>query len=241
MIPTTRNDRSRPRAIVSPVRQFVTVVSIVGGSAGVPSACSSLMVKVIQSSCPGPDSELSVSEHVNRRMLLRRCFWPATAPRKNGVPGSQATVESAHGTKVRGLHWRPRPNGHRRPHHARLQERIPPIGGAGRQVLAVQFHKVPLGFGRAFGYIQLSLRGGSEAKAGLLQSYRDENSVWWDWWRRGRSAEFEEARELILARISPKAAETKVCPDCAETVKAAALVCRFCGHRFAESTPKRPS
>jgi hypothetical protein len=51
-------------------------------------------------------------------------------------------------------------------------------------IVAVQFHKVPLGFGRAFGYIQLSLRGGSEAKAGLLQSYRDENSVWWDWWRR---------------------------------------------------------
>jgi hypothetical protein len=29
------------------------VLCIVGGSAGVPSACSSLMVKVIQSSCPG--------------------------------------------------------------------------------------------------------------------------------------------------------------------------------------------
>ncbi len=26
--------------------------------------------------------------------------------------------------------------------------------------------------------------------------------------------------------------ETKVCPDCAETVKAQAAVCRFCGHRF---------
>jgi hypothetical protein len=30
-------------------------------------------------------------------------------------------------------------------------------------IVAVQFHKVPLGFGRAFGYIQLSLRGGGEA------------------------------------------------------------------------------
>ena len=26
--------------------------------------------------------------------------------------------------------------------------------------------------------------------------------------------------------------ETKVCPDCAETVLAGASVCRFCGHRF---------
>jgi hypothetical protein len=43
----------------SPTRQFVTVLSIVGGSAGVPSACSSLTVKVIQSSCPGPDGRFA--------------------------------------------------------------------------------------------------------------------------------------------------------------------------------------
>jgi hypothetical protein len=29
--------------------------------------------------------------------------------------------------------------------------------------------------------------------------------------------------------------EEKVCPDCAESVKAAAAVCRFCGHKFRES------
>jgi hypothetical protein len=39
--------------------------------------------------------------------------------------------------------------------------------------------------------------------------------------------------------------ETKVCPDCAETVKAEARVCRFCGYRFlpdnASTTAPPPS
>jgi hypothetical protein len=39
--PTTRSIRSCPSGIVSPTRQFVTVLCIVGGSAGVPSSCSS--------------------------------------------------------------------------------------------------------------------------------------------------------------------------------------------------------
>jgi len=34
---------------------------------------------------------------------------------------------------------------------------------------------------------------------------------------------------------------TKICPDCAEEVKAAARVCRFCGYRFAELDARVPS
>lgn len=33
-------------------------------------------------------------------------------------------------------------------------------------------------------------------------------------------------------RPQPAASEEKVCPRCAEHVKAAAVVCRFCGHEF---------
>src|SRR4029453_13842304 len=44
----TRRLFSRPSAIVSPGRQFGTAALSVGGSAGVPSSCSSLNVKVIR-------------------------------------------------------------------------------------------------------------------------------------------------------------------------------------------------
>jgi hypothetical protein len=33
-------------------------------------------------------------------------------------------------------------------------------------------------------------------------------------------------------------AATKCCPDCAETILAAARVCRFCGYRFAVVSPE---
>jgi hypothetical protein len=35
-------------------------------------------------------------------------------------------------------------------------------------------------------------------------------------------------------------ADGKVCPRCAETVKAAALICRYCGHEFEPGEPEAP-
>ena len=61
-------------------------------------------------------------------------------------------------------------------------------------IVAVQLKKA----GLLAGYIQLSLKGGSEAKNGLLESVKDENSVTFG----GKTKEFEEAKRLIEEKIS---------------------------------------
>jgi hypothetical protein len=98
-------------------------------------------------------------------------------------------------------------------------------------IVAVQYKKASLIGGS--GYLQLSLRGGSEAKSGLMQATSDENTITWSNFNSAqKNAEFAEARDLIQERITPKTVATKVCPECAEEVKEAANVCRFCGYRF---------
>lgn len=60
-------------------------------------------------------------------------------------------------------------------------------------IVAVQLKKS----GLTAGYLQLTLKGGSEAKAGLFQSVRDENTV-----NFFNNKDFEEANTLIEQRIS---------------------------------------
>lgn len=63
-------------------------------------------------------------------------------------------------------------------------------------IVAVQLRKAGL---LTFGYIQLTLFGGSECKAGLFQSVKDENSITFQDWS---NSEFAEAKERIEEMIT---------------------------------------
>ena len=82
----------------------------------------------------------------------------------------------------------------------------------------------------------------------LLASSRGRS--WLGWFCLACLASPIGAGLLLLARPNLKAEETarreladsKVCPRCAETVRNAAFVCRFCGHEFAaDDPPAEPS
>ena len=61
-------------------------------------------------------------------------------------------------------------------------------------IVAVQFKKA----GMMAGYLQLTLKGGSEAKGGLFQSATDENTLNF---HSGKNKIFIEAKELLEKRI----------------------------------------
>jgi len=66
-------------------------------------------------------------------------------------------------------------------------------------IVAVQLKKA----GMTAGYIQLTLKGGSEAKSGLFQSTKDENSINFHSAFGGNNNEFfNEAKTLIEEKIS---------------------------------------
>lgn len=66
-------------------------------------------------------------------------------------------------------------------------------------IVAVQLKKA----GMTAGYIQLTLKGGSEAKSGLFQSTKDENSINFHSAFGGNNNElFSEAKKLIEERIN---------------------------------------
>jgi len=79
---TTRNERPAAIGIGSPVRRFVTVVTIDGARPASRRARSSLTVKVIQSSDPGPDGLTSITPVAARwqRTSVEPCLTVTIAP-----------------------------------------------------------------------------------------------------------------------------------------------------------------
>ena len=63
-------------------------------------------------------------------------------------------------------------------------------------IIAVQLKKA----GLVAGYIQLTLKGGSEAKGGLLQSVTNENTINFQAWGKNNQL-FTEAKEIIEQNI----------------------------------------
>lgn len=85
-----------------------------------------------------------------------------------------------------------------------------------KSIVAVQLKKA----GLTAGYIQLTLQGGSEAKGGLMQSTKDENSI--HFYSPGNS-KFEEAKRLIEDQISSVAGSVPVSSGLDEIEKLASL------------------
>lgn len=64
-------------------------------------------------------------------------------------------------------------------------------------IIAVQLKKA----GMMAGYIQFTLKGGSEAKSGMLQSTTDENTVNFQSWN-NKNEKFEELKRIVEEKIT---------------------------------------
>lgn len=85
-------------------------------------------------------------------------------------------------------------------------------------IVAVQLKKS----GMTAGYIQLTLAGGSEAKDGLFESTKDENSI--NFYNLGKNNElFTEAKTLIEQRIGQSMGSVSVKSDAENLEKFAEL------------------
>lgn len=85
-----------------------------------------------------------------------------------------------------------------------------------RSITAVQLKMA----GLTAGYIQLSLQGGQEAKGGLFQSTKDENSVHF---YQGKNKQFQEAKAIIEERIEASLGGTPATSNLDELKKLAEL------------------
>lgn len=83
-------------------------------------------------------------------------------------------------------------------------------------IVAVQLKKA----GMTAGYLQLSLKGGSEAKSGLMQSTKDENTVNF---HARKNKDFLEAKAKIESRILQSSSGQQSHSDADELEKLAAL------------------